>query len=275
MKSLFLSGGGLHTLSFLGILGDLDPVDFDEVVAVSAGCILGLLFVLGWSRDEILTEILSDTVQNILRNQTDVFGVVSSASSLFPRKSLKALLQKWLKESGVDPATTFLEFRKRLGYELRFIVIDPDACLVSIDYRNHPFATVVDGVLASTSLPVLFPPYVIDGRRYFDAGFCDNSPIVNFCTYDTTAVVFSHHRVKSRFYDARCHFRTYQSVRRAYERKVFVIQVPHDDGTGLFYINRARVGSMMRAASSARVLKTQIGAVYGAACVVVALLHFF
>lgn len=274
MKSLFLSGGGLQTISFLGILGDLNPADFDEVVAVSAGCVLGLLFVLGWSRDEILTEILSDTVQNILRNQTDVFGVVSSASSLFPRKSLRALLQKWLKESGVDPATTFLEFRKRSGFELKFIVIDSDARLVSIDHRNHPFATVVDGVLASTSLPVLFPPYTIDGRRYFDAGFCDNSPIVNFCAYDTTAVVFSHHRVKSRFYDARCHFRTYQSIRRAYERKVLVIQVPHDDGAGLFYVSWDRVDRMMRAASSARALKTQIGTVYGAACLAAVLLHF-
>jgi predicted acylesterase/phospholipase RssA len=35
----------------------------------------------------------------------------------------------------------------------------------------------MDAIVASSSLPILFPPYLINETYYYDGGFCNNCPV--------------------------------------------------------------------------------------------------
>ena len=59
------------------------------------------------------------------------------------------------------------------------------------DYTLTPSVKVIDAVMASSALPVLFPSYKINGDYYYDGGFCNNCPcnlvnIQNSLAFDLT-----------------------------------------------------------------------------------------
>jgi predicted acylesterase/phospholipase RssA len=50
----------------------------------------------------------------------------------------------------------------------------------NLEYFNNrltPDVKVMDAIVASSSLPILFPPYLINETYYYDGGFCDNCPV--------------------------------------------------------------------------------------------------
>ena len=52
-----------------------------------------------------------------------------------------------------------------------------DSKLEYFNYEFTPNIKVIDAVRASCSLPVVLPPYFINGKYYYDGGICNNCPI--------------------------------------------------------------------------------------------------
>ncbi len=156
---VILSGGGARGFAHAGILKALNEFDiYPEVVSgVSAGAIVGALYADGFTPDEIY---------QIFAGQKSFFKYVKikvPGQGLFRTVGLKKNLSEHLK------ATEFAELK------IPLYVAATNINKAEIRYFNS--GAILDKVLASAAIPVLFEPVEIDGDLYVDGGVLDNFPI--------------------------------------------------------------------------------------------------
>jgi NTE family protein len=153
-----LSGGGIRGLCHAGALKALEEYGIkpDIISGVSAGAIVGALYSDGYSPDEI-GEIFHDvSFSQFAKIQFPIDG-------LFQMELFKEFLQGKLK------AKTFQE----LSIPLRVVATDLDHGKSTVFEKGD----LLDPIIASSSLPILFKPTVIDGVNYVDGGVLKNFPV--------------------------------------------------------------------------------------------------
>ena len=163
---VILSGGGARGFAHAGILKALNEAGIypDVISGVSAGAIVGALYADGHTPDQI-------------------YEIFSSEDSFFkyvkPKLPGRGIFRTvGLKENLADNLSveTFEELK------LPLYVAATNIHTGKINYFNS--GKILDKVLASASIPVLFEPVEIDGDLYVDGGVVDNfpvTPIVNEC----------------------------------------------------------------------------------------------
>jgi NTE family protein len=156
---LILSGGGARGFAHAGILKALNESGIypDVISGVSAGAIVGALYADGHTPDQI-------------------FEIFSSEKSFFkyvkPKMPGKGIFKTvGLKENLAEnlTAVTFEELK------LPLYVAATNIHKGEITYFNT--GKILDKVLASAAIPVLFEPVEIDGNLYVDGGVLDNFPV--------------------------------------------------------------------------------------------------
>jgi NTE family protein len=155
---LVLSGGGARGFAHLGVLQALNEAGIfpDIISGTSAGALTGVFYCDGYSPKEILKIMKTDNRLDYMR-------------PAMPRDGL-------LQISGI---TKLLEakLRAKKFEELKIPLI------VTATDLNHGKAVyfskgdLITPVIASSSIPVLFKPVIIDKIYYVDGGVLDNLPI--------------------------------------------------------------------------------------------------
>lgn len=155
---LVLSGGGTRGFAHIGALQALnDNGIFPDIVSgVSAGSIVGALYCDGKKPSKILNILTKHKMFHYLEFTIPKQGLVEMTGF---EKSLKSELEAMFFEDLEIPLLTFA-------------VNINKAKLVKFDKGD-----LVKAVIASSSIPVLFPPVEIDDTSYLDGGIIDNFPI--------------------------------------------------------------------------------------------------
>ena len=153
-----LSGGGIKGLCHAGALKALEEYGIkpDIISGVSAGAIVGALYCDGYSSDEINAIFANVTFSQFAKIQ-------------FPRNGFFQ----------ID------EFKKFLGEKLRakkFEDLNIPLRIVATDFDNGKTTVfekgnLLDPIIASCSLPILFKPVKINGIHYVDGGVLKNFPV--------------------------------------------------------------------------------------------------
>jgi NTE family protein len=156
---VILSGGGARGFAHAGILKALNEYDIypDVIAGVSAGAIVGALYADGHSPDQIF---------DIFSQEDTFFKYVKlkvPGNGLFKTVGLKENLSKSLK------AKTFEEL------QIPLFVVATNINTAEVTYFNT--GEILDRVLASAAIPVLFEPIEIEGNLYVDGGVLDNFPV--------------------------------------------------------------------------------------------------
>jgi NTE family protein len=154
-----LSGGGARGFAHAGVLKALNESGiYPEVISgVSAGAIVGALYADGHTPDQIC---------EIFSSKNSFFNYVKPrlpGKGMFKTVGLKENLTKNLH------AETFEELK------LPLYVAATNIHTGKIEYFSK--GQIVDRVLASAAIPVLFEPVEIDGNLYVDGGVLDNFPV--------------------------------------------------------------------------------------------------
>ncbi len=158
---LVLGGGVARGLAHIGVLEVLDgqgiPIDF--VVGVSAGAMVGAAYCASGSHEQVrqVSELMRwDRIARPLRpSRGGGFGVTF------------ARLERWVEQSA--GVTTFEQLKTPL------IVVASD--LMSgkpVIFQHGPLAPAVR---ASSSVPGMVEPLMLDGRLLVDGGVTNNLPI--------------------------------------------------------------------------------------------------
>jgi len=153
-----LSGGGIKGLCHAGVLKALEEKNIfpDIISGVSAGAVVGALYADGFTPDEIAT-----LFEDISFRKMTKFRIPEGG--LFRIDAFEDLMFRTLR------AKTFEELR----IPLRIVATDLDHGQSAIFEKGN----LIDAIIASCSVPVLFTPKKINGIHYVDGGVLKNFPV--------------------------------------------------------------------------------------------------
>jgi NTE family protein len=178
IKNLVFSGGGFKAWAYIGSLRVLEEhpnfLDIEQVVGVSAGGVFGLFYVLGIKWDFLLDFFMNLNFKELF--DIDIDNIIIQQSILAGIKFTELI--KEIMSYRIDPGVTFMELYRHSKIKFTTSALNiTDSKLEYFNYELTPNVKVIDAVRASCSLPVVLPPYFINGKYYYDGGICNNCPI--------------------------------------------------------------------------------------------------
>lgn len=164
---LVLSGGGARGFAHLGVIEALNEAGIypDIVSGTSAGALAGVLYCDGYSPKEILKIMNTSSRLDYMRPTVPRDGLLQISG-------IAKILENNLR------AKTFEELK------IPLFVTATDLNNGKVVYFNE--GPLLDPVIASSSIPVLFKPVIINNIHYVDGGVLDNlpvKPIKNLCNF--------------------------------------------------------------------------------------------
>jgi NTE family protein len=155
---LVLSGGAARGFAHLGVFKALREkgISAGIVSGVSAGAIAGAFYCDGFEPEEVLD----------LFSNTRIFKFINiefKKQGLLNISGLRKVLRKNLRSKNIE------------DLPLPLVVTVTD--LMSGNTRYLTGGDLVSAIIASSSIPVIFKPEVIDGNKYIDGGINNNFPV--------------------------------------------------------------------------------------------------
>ncbi|HPW78626.1 MAG: NTE family protein RssA [Bacteroidetes bacterium ADurb.Bin037] len=151
-------GGGARGYYHAGVLKRLLELGYkpDIVSGTSAGAIVAAMYAQGLTVDRMIEAFRHLLLKDFLRSRIRREYLVDS-------KPLRKILENAFK------ARTFEE----LDIPLKIVA----TCLETAKEVVFESGPLIDAVMASCSIPVIFPPVVIQGKHYVDGGVVRNVPV--------------------------------------------------------------------------------------------------
>jgi len=154
---LALSGGGARGIAHIGVLSAMEKIGVRPSVisGTSAGSIVGALYAAGKSPDEILA----------LARKGSLF---KNLNIRIPRGGFMVMvyLKRMLQEQ--------LEDRTFEDLDYPFYIATTNLNTGKVEFFNK--GPLVDVIVASSNIPVLFRPVEMGGQLYVDGGLTSNLP---------------------------------------------------------------------------------------------------
>lgn len=153
-----LSGGGARGFAHLGFIQALNEAGIypDIISGTSAGALAGVLIADGYTPRDILKMLNSGSRLDFMRPALPREGLLQISGII---KILQANLR----------AKTFKDLK------IPLFVAATDINNGTAVYFSE--GDILDRVIASMSIPVLFQPVVINNIQYLDGGITDNMPV--------------------------------------------------------------------------------------------------
>ena len=155
---LALSGGGARGFAHPGAIKAIEDLGLrpDIISGTSAGALAGVLYADGYTPEEIVELFVGKDFKEFAEIQMPVVGIFATLGfRRFLKKHLRAKKFEDLKIP-VKVLTTNLD-------EGRSVVFSKGA--------------IIEPVIASCSIPIVFNPVVINGINYVDGGIFKNFPV--------------------------------------------------------------------------------------------------
>ena len=193
IKNIIFSGGGLKGWAYIGTIQALyELVDFkniEQIIGVSIGSVFGLFYLLNISYEVLLEFIMNLNFKELI--DIDIDNILINQSLINGNKYIEKI--KEIISIKIDPDITFLELYhySKILYTTNALNIN-DSKMEYFNYKLTPNIKIVDAIMASSSLPFLFPPYKILTKFYYDGGLCNNCPINLVDELDTIAFDIAH-----------------------------------------------------------------------------------
>lgn len=202
--ALVLSGGGAKGFAHIGALKVLEKnnIKIDYIVGSSIGALIGSMYSIGYTPDEIENYLLNfdwnDSFHNDNPNRTDTpleerLGNNKYAFSLkydsnfnfsFPI-SLKKSQKNYLELKKLFKKVNHIKDFNKLPIPVRIIATNLDTGKAEAFEKGD----LAMSVLASTAIPSIFPSISIDGYHYVDSLVTRNFPVEDAINMGATKII--------------------------------------------------------------------------------------
>jgi len=172
--ALVLGAGGLRCVSAFGALSVLrrEGIEIDLIVACSGGAAVGYWIAAGGTD---IDEGIAHYTEGMARS----FGAFSY------RQALRAVFARWLghdRKFGLMQDRAFNAFARARMQGIRFEDLKIPLHLVAADLARGEQVVlsrgpVFDAMRASLAIPLVLPPWEVDGRLLVDGGICNPMPV--------------------------------------------------------------------------------------------------
>jgi NTE family protein len=202
---LTLSGGGAKGLAHIGILRILDSLDIqpDYITGTSMGAIMGALYAIGFSGDELKTIALKTNWNALLSNKLPFKDINIEEKDEYGRYVLEIPLNdgKLKLPKGFIEGQALQEFLIDLTFSARHIhhfdsLPIPFRCLAT-DIETGKPVLITEGSLpealrTSMAIPLFFTPVERDDKLLVDGGLSRNFPVKEVIDMGATKVIGSY-----------------------------------------------------------------------------------
>jgi NTE family protein len=195
---LVLSGGGAKGATHIGVIKALEEngVPIDYITGTSIGAIIGSLYAMGYSPDEMLELLLSDefgywqtgTVKSnyiyFFKKPEDTPAIAHFTISVSDSLQIKTNIFPQSLINPIQMNQAFMELfaqataKASWNFDNLFV---PFCCVGSDIYNKKPIifrnGDLGDAVRVSMSFPLFFKPIWRDNVPLFDGGIYDNFPV--------------------------------------------------------------------------------------------------
>jgi predicted acylesterase/phospholipase RssA len=184
IKHIVCSGGGVTGFSFYGVLRESNRAgiwnfqDIETISGTSVGSIIAVIIALNYD-----WEILDDFL--IKRPWHHVFKITMytifealNKRGIFNMKTIEETFLPLFNGKDISVDITMLELYEMTKKDVHIFITEVHSMeTIDISYKTHPEWRVVDAVYASSSVPVLFEPFIKADKCYCDGGFLLNYPL--------------------------------------------------------------------------------------------------
>lgn len=195
---LVLSGGGSKGAAHLGVIKALEEnnIPIDYITGTSIGAVVGSLYGMGYSPDEILEIFKSKEFSYWYTGQVEekyIYGFKKEEARpdmftlRFNIRDSLVVESRYLPTSFIDPIQMNIVFLQLFSQATAKCDADfdklmvPLRCIASDVYEKKSVVirsgNLGDAVRASMSVPFVFKPIMINGNLLFDGGIYDNFPV--------------------------------------------------------------------------------------------------
>ena len=155
---LSLSGGGARGFAHPGAIKAIEEMGMkpDIIAGTSAGAFAGVLYADGYTPEEIIELFLGKDLRQFAEIKVPTVAI-------FGTLGFRRFLKKYLHAKNFED----------LQIPLKVVATNLDEGHTTV-FDQGP---IIDAVVASCSIPILFPPVNIDGANYVDGGIFKNFPV--------------------------------------------------------------------------------------------------
>lgn len=164
---IVLSGGGIRGIAHLGVLKAFinAGIKFSHISGTSAGSIAGAFYAAGIDPEEALNIFVKTKLLRFIRPAVGSLGLVNI-------EHMASLLKGFFPKDKIEDLKIPLTIAATNFSEGKLVYFDKGPLITS--------------VLASSCIPGIFRPIMIDGQMYVDGGVLNNfpvEPLLNNCDF--------------------------------------------------------------------------------------------
>ncbi|MDD4210417.1 MAG: patatin-like phospholipase family protein [Bacteroidales bacterium] len=155
---LVLSGGGAKGFAQLGLLQAMDEKGLkpEIITGSSVGAMVGALYADGYTPKEMLAMFKNNSFLDLVSPKINTTSLLKTDN-----------LQKKLKSA----------LRAKTFEDLSIPLIISASNITNGEVVYFKSGQLLDKIIASASIPILFNPILIDGEYFVDGGLFDNFPV--------------------------------------------------------------------------------------------------
>ena len=190
INTVILSGGGIKCIGYLGFFNSLfskiDQSQINHYIGTSGGCIFSLMLVLGYNLIEI-DKIISNYNFNVLIPDINIDNIFLNCG-ISDDDKIKDLIIQLIEYKGYDKNLTFAGLFEKTNIKITMTLTNFTKQQIEyINYESNPEFKILDGILATSRIPLFFCPYKINDDIYLDGAIINNYPIniINMDELDT------------------------------------------------------------------------------------------
>jgi hypothetical protein len=184
IKHLVISGGGAAGFSFYGVLRESNKKNIwalkniETIHGTSVGSMMAVMISIGYDWDTLDDYLIKRPWHMVYK--FNIYSLMDGLTKrgIFDKKVIEETLGPLLSGKDMSVDITMQEYYEKTKVELHIYTTEMNKFeSVDISYKTHPDWKLIDAVYSSSSLPVLFAPWIRDGNCFCDGGFMMNYPI--------------------------------------------------------------------------------------------------
>jgi predicted acylesterase/phospholipase RssA len=184
IKHIVCSGGGVTGFSFYGVLRESNKAgiwnfgDIETIFGTSVGSIIAVAIALNYDWEILDDFVIKRPWQHVFKFTMYTILEALNRRGIFNMKTIEETFLPLFNGKDISVDTTMLELYEKTKKEVHIFVTEVHSLeTIDISYKTHPDWRVIDAVYASSSVPVLFEPFIKADKCYCDGGFLLNYPL--------------------------------------------------------------------------------------------------
>jgi predicted acylesterase/phospholipase RssA len=194
IKHLVLCGGGPSVFRTVGALYHLEDQQFwnisniQTIYATSAGALFGAMLCLKFDHDTITNYIVNRPWHEAYPIKMSQIMDFYSKKGIYDPKFAEIIFKPLLRAKGLPLTITLKELFEYSHIEFHLYSLELNQFkTVDISYKTHPDLPLLDSIVMTCAIPMLFTPLCKNNECYIDGGIVANYPL-SHCINDGHAL---------------------------------------------------------------------------------------